>query len=260
MTERHGRRTMMKKGDERMKIRFLGTGAADWAGPDERGEYRRLTRTLFDDELLIDLTEGILEMIPQEARIRSVLITHSHGDHYSPAAIGKIGPETVYAHESWAGEIDVPGAEVRALKIGEWTQAGTFEVMAMPSNHSTDRLHEQTVHYLLRKEGKYFLYATDGAWLLNRELKLMQGITLSGAARDATIGDGHEGDYRIFEHNSLPMVRIMTDTMKQTGLLAPEAPVFLTHMARTLHPSQKELEANVGAPLVACFDGMEAEV
>ena len=29
-----------------MKLHFLGTGAADWNGPDARGEYRRLTSTL----------------------------------------------------------------------------------------------------------------------------------------------------------------------------------------------------------------------
>lgn len=243
-----------------MKIRFLGTGAADWNGRDERGEYRRFTSTLFDGELLIDLTETAIDMIPEDAHIRSVLITHSHGDHFSPKAIERVHPENVYIHESWAQEAEVPGVKVCALKIGEWVHAGSFEVMAMPSNHSTGRIHEQTVHYLIRKEGKSFLYATDGAWLLNKELKLMAGTTLSGAAMDATIGDGHEGDYRIFEHNSLPMVRLMVQTMRHTGLLKPDATVYLTHMARELHPVQKELEKYVSWPLAACYDGMEAEV
>ena len=48
-----------------MKLTFLGTGAADWAGPDERGEYRRLTSTLLDGCLLIDVTATVLDEIPE---------------------------------------------------------------------------------------------------------------------------------------------------------------------------------------------------
>lgn len=243
-----------------MKIRFLGTGAADWNGPDTRGEYRRLTSTLFDNTLLIDFTASAQDMLPKDACIRHILITHSHEDHFDPAAIAALSPAILYAHESWAGEISIPGIEARPVRIGEWTQAGEYEFMPLPSNHSTRRAHEQTVNYLLKKGDQLFLYATDGAWLPNRALHLMKGMNLSGMAIDATIGDGHAGDYRIFEHNSLPMIRIMTDTMKKTGLLKPEAKVYLTHMARTLHGTQKEVEADVSEPFVVCFDGMRAEI
>ena len=243
-----------------MKIRFLGTGAADWNGRDERGEYRRLTSTLIDGRLLIDCTSTVKDLIPNGSAIEHILITHSHGDHFDPEMIASLAPAVLYAHESWAGEINIPGIEVVPAAIGEWMNAGGYEIMALPSNHSTSRPHEQTVNYLLKKDGQTFLYATDGAWLPNRSLHLMKGMQLSGMAIDATIGDGHDGDYRIFEHNSIPMIRIMVDTMKKTGLLKPEAKVYLTHMARTLHGTQKEIEAGVDERFVVCFDGMEAEV
>ena len=243
-----------------MKIRFLGTGAADWNGPDARGEYRRLTSTLIDDTLLIDFTKTAADMLPNPPSVRCILITHSHIDHFDPEAIASLAPAVLYAHESWAREISLPGIEVRPVAIGQWTQAEEYEIMALPSNHSTAKAHEQTVNYLIRKNGKTFLYATDGAWLPNRSLHLMKGMNLDGMAIDATIGDGHAGDYRIFEHNSIPMIRIMVETMTKTGLLKPEAPVFLTHMARTLHGTQKEVEAGVSAPFIVCFDGMETEI
>jgi len=243
-----------------MKIRFLGTGAADWLGVDARGEIRRKTSTLIGSTLLIDLTEEIFDMIPPDAQITDVIFTHSHPDHFSEKAIEQLKPRRVYAHKSWAGEIQAEGVEIVPLRIGEWVRAGEYRILPMPSNHSTRRQYEKTLHYVIRQEDTDFLYATDGAWLLNKELKLMQGMTLSGVAFDATIGDDCPGDYRVFEHNSIEMVRLMSDTMRKTGLLKEEAKIFLTHLARTLHPSQAELEARTEAPFIVCFDGMEAEI
>ena len=77
---------------------------------------------------------------------------------------------------------------------------------------------------------------------------------------DATIGDGHDGDYRIFEHNSMPMLRIMVSTLRNTGILRPDAPVFMTHLARTLHKNQAEVEKRAEPPFVVCFAGLEAEI
>ena len=38
---------------EGLQVRFLGTGAADWKGRDERGEHRRLSSILLDDSIFI---------------------------------------------------------------------------------------------------------------------------------------------------------------------------------------------------------------
>ena len=243
-----------------MHIRFLGTGAADWAGPDERGEYRRLTSTLLDGCLLIDVSKTVLDQINDPTKITDVLFTHSHADHFDPAALRTLAPCRVYAHESWCNEIAGEGLSVVPLRIGERVAAGDFTVLPMPSNHSTERAYETTLHYLIERDGKTLLYATDGAWLLNAEHRLIGKTVLDAAVFDATIGDGHPGDYRVFEHNSLDMVRLMEKTLRATGRLIPGAPVFLTHLARTLHPDQKTLEAQTKKPFVACCDGMEAEI
>ena len=47
----------IKRGSEGigpLKVRFLGTGAADWNGRDDRGELRRLSSVLLEDRILIE--------------------------------------------------------------------------------------------------------------------------------------------------------------------------------------------------------------
>ena len=100
-----------------MKLTFLGTGAADWNGPDARGEYRRLTSTLIDDCLLIDVTHTVDDMIENPAAITDVLFTHSHDDHFDLDALRALAPVRVYAHESWAHEITGEGLTIVPLKI-----------------------------------------------------------------------------------------------------------------------------------------------
>ncbi|MBQ8954849.1 MAG: MBL fold metallo-hydrolase [Clostridia bacterium] len=243
-----------------MKLKFLGTGAADWKGTDERGECRRLTSTLLDGALLIDVTATVLDEIPDPAAITDVFFTHSHGDHFNLDALRRLAPCRVYAHESWAGEIAGEGLTVAPLRVGQPVEAAGFTMIPMPSNHSTQREDETTLHYLIEKDGRRLLYATDGAWLLNREHHIIGKKTLDAAVFDATIGDGHDGDFRIFEHNSIDMVRLMRRTMVNTGRLPETAPVFLTHLARTLHGTQAELERQTEKPFVVCYDGMEAEI
>ena len=210
-----------------MKIQFLGTGAADWVVPEADGFFRRYTSTLFDGRLLIDVTERVLDMIPDKNAVTDVLFTHSHSDHFSLKALQALSPCRVYAHESWAGEIEGEGLTVVPVRIGEAFAAGDFTAIAMPASHSTEREYETPVHYLLEKDGKRLLYATDGAWITNKAHHIIGDKTLDAAIFDATIGDGHEGDYRVFEHNSLDMVRLMTATMLKTGRLKEGAPVFL---------------------------------
>ena len=244
-----------------MKLQFLGTGAADWRGPDERGEYRRYTSTQVDESLLIDVSSAALEQITSPETIADVFFTHSHYDHFNLDALKALAPCRVYAHSSWVDDIRGEGLEVIPLEIGEAVETPSgYRVLPMPANHSTDRADEQPLIYLIEGDDKRLLYATDGAWLMNRVHHLIGDRVLDAAVFDATIGDGFRGDYRIFEHNSIDMVRLMVETMRATGRLAPDAPVYLTHMARTLHADQKTIESKLEKPLIACYDGMTVEI
>lgn len=86
---------------EGMSVRFLGTGAADWNGPDNRGEQRRLSSILVDKTVLFDFTAGNIEMIPEGLKPEVVFYTHSHNDHYHPESALKIGVRKVYLSQTW---------------------------------------------------------------------------------------------------------------------------------------------------------------
>ena len=73
------------------------------------------------------------------------------------------------------------------------------------------------------------------------------------------MGMGHDEDFRIFTHSSAETVLRTTHMLLKTGrYLPPEGqPVYLTHMARTLHGTQAELDRDLPAPLKAAYDGLE---
>ena len=143
-----------------MRFLFLGTGAADWKRPQDTGEYRRNTSTLVDGEMLIDGNETISEALPMLENVPAMLFTHSHGDHYSRPFLQRVRPRRVFCEESWAEE-----AGARPVIPGSAFSTAGFRILPVTASHSTGRKNERPLHYILEKDGKRVLYATDGAWL-----------------------------------------------------------------------------------------------
>ena len=242
-----------------MRFTFLGTGAADWETPIETGEFRRYTSTLINDDLLIDGTESVSDALPMLTNVEAMIFTHSHSDHFEASFLSKVAPAEAFAERSWATE-----NHMQPVDAGRAFTAAGYELMPVPSNHSTQRTDEQTLNYIISDGEKRVLYATDGAWLTNAAYHAIKsGAPLDAIIFDGTIGDDYPDDWRVFEHNSLHMVRQMRASLIQMKCLRASAPVFVTHLARTLHPSQQELEAREASsahPLIICCDGMRAEI
>ena len=58
---------------------------------------------------------------------------------------------------------------------------------------------------------------------------------------DCTIGD-YDGDLRISEHNSIPMVRMLLKSFATVGITGNNSLVYLSHLAPSLHKSHAETE------------------
>ena len=98
------------------------------------------------------------------------------------------------------------------------------------------------------KYGKQFLYALNGAWFLTESYKYLKDRNLDMMVIDATCGD-YVGDYRMGEHNSIPMLRLMLPSLKTWGVINDGTKVYMTHLAPRLHLPHEEtvaLPANGG--------------
>lgn len=255
----------------RLKIRFLGTGAADWNGRNKRGELRRWTSLLVDDAVLIDFTPSNADMLPPGCRPEAIFYTHSHPDHYNPAAAVSLGVPRAYVHESWSNEAAeefhaAGGCCVAPLRIGEAVEAAGLRLTPLPANHATDRREEQALIYLIEKGPARLLYATDTAGIPALAARLAgidahdkPGRQITALVMEATLGMGRADDFRLFTHSSVETVAQTVRVLEKTGRYAP-APgqsVYLTHLARTLHGTQAKLDATLPAPLKAAYDGLE---
>ncbi len=265
-----------KKG---ISIRFLGTGAADWNGRDSRGEHRRLSSILIDRHILIDFTSTDVEMLPEGCRPDVILYTHSHGDHYHPETALKIGVKRVYLSQTWydiatldfkrkARALGVPMPEIIPLHIGEAVKIDDLSFTPLPASHATGYRFEQTLIYLIEKDGARVIYATDTAGIPAVAARMAgidahdaNGKPITGLIMEATMGQGEEldTDYRIFAHSSVDCVNRIVKVLTKTKRYTPPTgqAVYLTHMARTLHGTQAELDASLPHPLRAAHDGLE---
>lgn len=226
-----------------MKIQFLGTGAADWPVTrwENMTEFRRMSSAVIDDVLLIDPGPQVIEALTTYGKkpenIKYIINTHEHGDHYRV--------ETVEA-------LALLGATFIEFSQGEEKKVGKYTIRAYCANHSTC---EKTVHFIISDGDKTVFYGLDGAWLMYEEVQGIKEFKPDFAVFDATIGDV-DGDYRIFEHNNLNMVLEMQKTLKPyIGKFA------ISHMARTLHTPQAQIEERMRPyDVIVAYDGLEIEI
>lgn len=264
------------EGDGPLKVRFLGTGAADWKGVDERGELRRLSSVLIDDRILIDFTPSDADMLPEGAKPEAIFYTHSHGDHYNPAAALKLGLRKVWLGATWvdraradfakaSSETGIAVPDISPLSPGDKVTIGGMSITALPANHATSDINELTLMYLVEKQGVRVLYATDTGGIPAIAARIvgidphLKGKPITGLIMEATMGIDGDEDFRIFTHSSVRTVeRTVRMLLREKRFIPQEGQqVYLTHLARTLHPVQNELDDTLPSPLKAAYDGLE---
>ena len=253
-----------------MKIRFLGTGAADW-NIDERVEgefFRRLSSLLVGDDLLIDPGPHIFDFCQKEDRpalydgVKNVLITHSHGDHFnadSLLALIKHGNVHVWCNEATAHKVRTLTENYTVMRIGEKYNVGAYEVTALFANHSVISMGELAMLFAISDGEKNLFYGCDSAWLPYETWKAMGQFSFDCAVLEVTIGDV-PGDHRIFEHNNIEMARLMLETMRARNVLGSGGIAIGSHFSRYAHTDHETLKKRLGSfGMMASYDGLEVE-
>lgn len=225
-----------------MKLRFLGTGAADWTLADLKNpEYRFFSSALIDEVLLIDPGPHIFLSAEKYeidlSKVKYVLNTHSHSDHFCKQSLDKLL---------------LNGAEFVKFTANETKSFAGYTVSAYKANHATC---EDSVHFIVEKDGKRIFYGLDSCWLMYDEICAIKEKGVDLAVLDATIGNV-KGDYRIFEHNNLEMIRIMKDSLEEFVKR-----FVISHMAYTLHEGHAQLSKEMrGCGIDTAFDNYEIEI
>ena len=260
-----------KAGD--LKIRFLGTGAADWCrtkeyGPKADGEWRRRSSVLIDGRILIDFTDYCFDTLG-DAKPEVVFYTHQHNDHYEARSAVKAGVKRAYVHKSWhehaakqfkafAAKLGKPAPEVIGIDFFEKVEFDGYVFTLLPANHCCDRPEWLAGVYAIRKGVTHLYYATDTAYCNDRAwcFYVMKEPPFTAIIHESTL---NHKDTRISGHSSIDMVEYLVEALYWRGFYTPPAgrKVYLTHLSRNSHPPHAEIAAGAADPLVPAHDGLE---
>ena len=262
-----------------LKIRFLGTGAADWDEKPYEGYHRNHSSILIDNHLLIDFNAMAASMLPDGVHPKTIFYTHSHSDHFNAKDALDLGIERVFLSKTWmahaTGKFEKAASETgnkmpRIIGIDALRpyKVDGITFTALPANHGTSIPGEQTLIYLLEKGRARVLYATDtggimagGAQYAGFDYHCKVRNPLTGLIMESTMGMDYDEDFRLFTHSSAKLVQRTTDMLLEYGLLKLQdgGKVYLTHLAKTLNPSPDVLAKTLPEPLFAAYDGLEVE-
>lgn len=223
-----------------MKIKFLGTGAADWS-PERRDhgdEYRGNASALVNDSILIDpgpTVPAALERFGIKPEgIKYIINTHRHRDHFNEETLKFLTRK---------------GAQF--IEFDDVITLDGIKITAATGHHRVP-----TKHYLFDDGKSKLYYALDSAWLLYDEVQLIiDKAPIDLIVLDCTVGH-QDGDYRIFEHNNINMVIEMKKTLSRHIKR-----FFISHMSCGLHTDHDIICQDL-APHgieVAC-DGLEISI
>lgn len=249
-------------------ILFLGTGAADWDVSRKDSFFRRNSSALLDGKLLIDCGAHIFDFAEYSGEPRlfdgvtDIVITHRHSDHFSADSVLRIAD----SHPIRLG----CDAHIRSI-VGEHKNIeytvfvpykeevlGNFRVLPLLANHDVVLSGDSAAfHYIVTApDGKKLFYGLDGAWFLRPSWEEMKRHRFDIMVLDCTVGDFD--DWRIFEHNTIPMLRMMVGEIRRNGLLADGGKLVASHLAQTLHPSHEETSEILSAlDMITASDGMK---
>lgn len=274
-----------------MEIQYLGTAAAEgWPAlfcsceickraREVRGkELRTRTQAVIDGRLLIDFPPDTyahaLANRMDLGKIRHLLVTHSHMDHFFPA-------ELIHRHEHFGhnaqGILHVYGNEavekafydavlidrfrvhplgdaVHFVKIAPFEDfmADGYHIIPVPADHDK---RETCLIYIIEKEVTCLLYGHDTGMNLSREAwECIFGHKYSLISLDATMGRKQVDGY----HMGLPDDIAFAKLLEEHGCADGQTVKVINHFSHNGEMTHEQLEAFAQEHgMAAAYDGMK---
>lgn len=258
-----------------MNALFLGTGAAtacplpfcrcaacEYARKHGGRDFRRRSSVLINDDLLIDmgpdLTAAAFDFNVDLTKIKYVLQTHSHSDHfdaghmitripdYAGENIARIElrasrecvahmSEKLAREEGGATLLEAEWLEklntgVAFVKHGDVFSLGKYEIIAVESAHD---ISDGSLMYIIRDGGRAFFYAVDTVAFTPRALELLSGLDfqINAMAIDQCYGPYAEGGGHLCAREVAELISVISIER-----------AYATHISHEGTPPHAELE------------------
>lgn len=272
-----------------MKLKYLGTAAAEgvpavFCNCGYCCEARRIggknirtrSQTLINDDLLIDfpadtyahfLSNGI-----DGDKIKYMLITHSHIDHFYPEELKMRGG--LFAHSmrephmhilcgkgtyAKISDIELPDTIMPQLILPfETKQLGNYIVTALPAKHYPG---DGALFYIIERDGKAVLYAHDTGYFYE---SVFEYIKMRAFKFDLISLDCTNIDIAIADdgtHMGLDNIRRVVKKLKIIGAVHSGTIKVINHFSHNANPIHHILEEKVADDgYVVSYDGMIVEI
>ena len=261
-----------------MDILLLGSGTGGWPRGtgipcDARGLNRRECTVLIDGEILFDPNPDVPDAIAEHGvdpeKIRYVLISHSHGDHYSADTLKYLAdmhPIDVYGDDGYLWKLPQhPNLTFHPLERRKPVDFPFGRLTAVLSTHDVEDTDEFCLHYILERDGKTVFYGPDGAWFGGGTWYEMEKHRFDCVILDATFGDDASKFLKFqpqsrhiwFYHNSLSMLKTIRDAFFDKKMADDHTLFVAYHLSQYYYADIRDAHAAFD-PIgyVTPYDGM----
>ena len=268
-----------------MKLTYLGTAAAEgfpalFCNCKYCNEARRLggknirtrSQSLINEDMLIDFpADSYMHFLNggiEGDKIKHLLITHTHSDHFYPKDL--FMRHTYFAHDMRVPTLNVfcseavrkkfdgtpTNVEITVLRPYETADLGDYRVTALPARHMREG---GCLIYIIEGE-KTLLYAHDTGYFYDEVFDFIKekGIKLDMATFDCTNvnipisdSDGHMG---------FANIERVINRLTEIGAITEATVKYVNHFSHNGNPVHDYLEEN--AEKIGCkvsYDGCKVE-
>lgn len=278
-----------------MKIKYLGTGAAegvpalfcdcDYCNNIRRlgeAEFRTRSQVIIDGIISVDFPpEGYAHSLKSGlsfARLKYLLITHSHMDHfyahdfilrgYKYAKFdggvlniyGNTEVQKVF-NECTAREMKPEIAEKIKLAVMapyKVYEVGGYKVITVPANHSKT---EDALLFYVEKGGKGYLHLYDTGRLSKDAFDFLKKNNAKAdlVSFDCTFGEASGGENA--RHMGISDCLLMKKLLFERNIIDANTKLVITHFSHNCNPTREHVSKIAKKHgFIAAYDGMEAEI